>query len=489
MSNLKKSLLLVIILVSLFSSCIEDEPVNQGNVSQGKLELSFSLPSISNQRIKRDSAAFILLSIVDVDGVQVLEKQKIELYFFSGNIISEPISLNTGSYQLTEYLVLNNNNEVIYATPNEKAKLNYLVKNPLPIDFTIEKDQTQKITPEVISTSSIDPADFGYSTFSFHIVNTLDFLVSVFAYDTASDNFQLTDAQLTIKNSSNILFNHSIGDSTNSIKIQDGYATYQIFVEKEGYATYQQALTVNELKSYQSNPLIIKLFSNVKLDSGLVAFYPFNGNAVDESSNSYDGTIQGAVLTHDRLGSTGKAYKLDGVDDKITFGNVLDFGSSDFTISFWINVNVFIGQIPGTGTYGGWVINKGITVYGTPSRAGYGINARKYNEKNYVQFYMGNQQDQTFLVEKEGFSEETWYQITVVRQSLKQKLYVNGVLVSESSLPNTFSVNTNIPLVFGSIDKFGNDPTGTSYFNGAIDDVRFYNRALSLEEITYLYEY
>ena len=53
----------------------------------------------------------------------------------------------------------------------------------------------------------------------------------------------------------------------------------------------------------------------VTLTTGLVAYYPFNGNANDESGNGNDGTVNGATLATDRNGGSGKAYSFDGEDD------------------------------------------------------------------------------------------------------------------------------------------------------------------------------
>lgn len=479
--NIKKFTAFALAICSaMLFSCTEQEDAAIIQ-DQGKIEFSFAASSASNQRVQRDSASFVLISIVDANGKSILERHKIKLYYFSGNIISEPISLKSGKYFLTEYFVLDSQDGVIYATPKKEAKLDYLVDIPLPIEFTITKDHTEKVVPKVVSTSGIDPIDFGYTTFSFEVIHTFDFLISVFTYDAASNNFELTDAKLQIKNSSNVLYAHVIADSTNSVKIRDGYNAYQLIVSKDGYATYQHEFSASELKAYSNRPLIVKLFAGANIDSSLVAYYPLNANAKDAGNHHYDGTIYQALPTSDRFGKTASAYQFDGVNDKITFGNVLDFQSSDFTISFWMKIDNFKGQIPNTGSYGSYVISKGITIFGTPKRAGYAINAYKSDEgKNYLQFFLGNQQDQIFKVEKEGFTEAEWYHIVVQRHALKQNLYVNGELAASVDLPNVFSVDTNIPLVFGSIDKLGNDLQGTTFTDGAMDEVRFHDRALSL---------
>ncbi len=57
------------------------------------------------------------------------------------------------------------------------------------------------------------------------------------------------------------------------------------------------------------------------VNDGLVAFYPFNGNALDESGNGNHGTVSGSVLTEDRFGKPNNAFLFDGVDDYIEVAN------------------------------------------------------------------------------------------------------------------------------------------------------------------------
>ena len=78
------------------------------------------------------------------------------------------------------------------------------------------------------------------------------------------------------------------------------------------------------------------------LKQGLVAYYPFNGNAKDESGNGHDGDVKGATLANDRNGNSNSAYYFDGADDYINLGNDDDFnfGESDFSISLWFQTSV-----------------------------------------------------------------------------------------------------------------------------------------------------
>jgi len=81
------------------------------------------------------------------------------------------------------------------------------------------------------------------------------------------------------------------------------------------------------------------------LKDGLVAYYPFNGNANDESVNGNHGTVYGATLTTDRFGNTNKAYSFDGVDDYIDSKFNFNGGSTNFTISYWAKFYSLSGKI------------------------------------------------------------------------------------------------------------------------------------------------
>ena len=72
--------------------------------------------------------------------------------------------------------------------------------------------------------------------------------------------------------------------------------------------------------------------------NGLVGWWPFNGNANDESGNGNNGTVNGATLTSDRFGNASSAYSFDGVDDYI---EIQLNQSLSYTYSAWVNFNNF----------------------------------------------------------------------------------------------------------------------------------------------------
>ena len=93
--------------------------------------------------------------------------------------------------------------------------------------------------------------------------------------------------------------------------------------------------------------------------NGLVSWYPFSGNANDESGNGNHATVNGAVLTNDRFSNPNAAYAYDGVNDYL-FGNASTFPVGERTVAVWmytnsINANSLGMQVFG---YGGGTCNQ-----------------------------------------------------------------------------------------------------------------------------------
>src|SRR5579863_2770063 len=71
------------------------------------------------------------------------------------------------------------------------------------------------------------------------------------------------------------------------------------------------------------------------LTNGLVAYYPFNGNANDASGNGNNGVVYGAVLTQDRFGSSNSSYLFNGTNIYIQVSKLLP-DLTNLTISAWV---------------------------------------------------------------------------------------------------------------------------------------------------------
>ncbi|HTQ50900.1 MAG TPA: LamG domain-containing protein [Candidatus Acidoferrales bacterium] len=204
--------------------------------------------------------------------------------------------------------------------------------------------------------------------------------------------------------------------------------------------------------------------------NGLVAYYPFNGDANDASGNGDNGTVNGAILTMDRNGITNSAYNFNGTNNYISFPTVPTAQVDNWTISAWLK--------PGSTNQIGIAIGMGFDNGSTGN--GYSLGIAEP-----VAMTPGNQMFSLFggLGQVPGgyhFTDTNqWYQAVMLRSSGVLKFYLNGV-----QTPNTSTSTPLTPAAF----RIGSN-IGLRFFNGVIDDVRIYNRALSSNEVASLYAY
>ena len=79
------------------------------------------------------------------------------------------------------------------------------------------------------------------------------------------------------------------------------------------------------------------------MQNGLVGWWPFCGNANDESGNGNDGTVNGATPTTDRFGNVNSAYAFDGENDYIHVTSPSLLLSTNYTFSAWFNIYTSLG--------------------------------------------------------------------------------------------------------------------------------------------------
>ena len=213
------------------------------------------------------------------------------------------------------------------------------------------------------------------------------------------------------------------------------------------------------------------------LNDGLMAHYPFDGNAQDASPNGNHGTVQGATLTADRFGQANSAYYFDGQDDSITVPSSASLNpTNQLSIIFWIKIY---------GITGAWspVIFKGGKWTGNGQYRAYTVWLNKQPA-----FYLvtaGNQSEQHVL--KSGTvkgGEWLFYTAVIDRRNHSMTVYLNGE--QDQQMVDSYSSfnNNNNDLVFGGLAE---GRAEFSPFQGVLDEVRFYNRALSAAEIQALY--
>jgi hypothetical protein len=176
-----------LLLVSLFYCCKHEEKVSP---TLGNATFSLSLKTKSGGRTAETATpAFVLLSLKDGNDKAVQNSKKLPLFPFGQSYLSENLSLQTGTYLLTEFAVLDASNKVIYATPLDGSDLAKYVADPLPISFTISENTTIQVVPQVLAITSEDaPESFGLASFGFEVIERITQLHTeeIFLYDPAS---------------------------------------------------------------------------------------------------------------------------------------------------------------------------------------------------------------------------------------------------------------------------------------------------------------
>ncbi len=210
----------------------------------------------------------------------------------------------------------------------------------------------------------------------------------------------------------------------------------------------------------------------IQLDSGLVAYYPFNGNAIDESGNGNNGTINGAMLTDDRFGNENSAFCFDGISDniKVPDSDILDI-ISEISIAGWLNKDsdtAWASMVTKGGEFGE---ENNYTIHNNTDG---GIIFTSYNESG-----TGGGICNSEIV----IPINEWHFVAFTWDGNYAKIYIDGILDVESvtEMPGVFLANNSS--LFISVDY----PGDTEFFHGYLDDIRIYNRWLNEEEIEELY--
>ncbi len=245
----------------LMFACSSDRSVTANN-EQNIVNVTFGYTNKTQTRSRVDKIPTAIVLTIEQGGTVIHSSKELTVQDFNGTIITEPLPLLAGTYEITEYKVKNAANEVIYATPEDGSTAGKLVNDPLSISFTVSDDNTQTIVPEVLDTEGYSAQDFGFPPFGFKIVPTMNFLVAVKYYDVNTSSYIMTDAHVEVTSNGRVDFEEEISAATTSIRIRDIDSTYVITITKDGFAPWVRTLTNTEVKTFASLPLSALLSKN-----------------------------------------------------------------------------------------------------------------------------------------------------------------------------------------------------------------------------------
>ena len=195
------------------------------------------------------------------------------------------------------------------------------------------------------------------------------------------------------------------------------------------------------------------------LIDGLVAWYPFNGDASDFTGNGHDGTLVGASPTTDRFGHQLGALRFDGNDYvRVPDHSDLTLNIGAFTLAAWANFDSYgadggyylMGHSTGGGNQNKWIFwlgNGGITFIHYPQPGSHWTGIGDY-----------------------AFELDNWYHVAIRGSGNILEGFVNGNSIGTATFSGTMANPSNY-LTIGSCE-LGTKPN--RYFDGAIDDVRIY---------------
>jgi hypothetical protein len=221
-------------------------------------------------------------------------------------------------------------------------------------------------------------------------------------------------------------------------------------------------------------------YGQTDLQKGLVAYYPFNGNAYDESGNSNDPSLAKVSFTADRFGNPNSACSFNGKNNYIRIPDhpSLNFRSS-FTISAWIMVKGFYeGKC-----HGNRIIMKGYSDVDTGNYL-LTFDDNHYTNGNNCASSRVDKQHQAFYapytkpLPGKYVIKDKWNLLTLTYDGNEIILYVDCEISAKGIVSDHYFSNDE-DLFFGKLDN-QNYPY---WFNGLLDEVRFYNRVLTKEEI------
>ncbi|MCJ7459531.1 MAG: FG-GAP-like repeat-containing protein [candidate division Zixibacteria bacterium] len=264
-------------------------------------------------------------------------------------------------------------------------------------------------------------------------------------------------------------------DSTVSILRNNGNGTFQTKVDyRAGYGASgvfcadldgDGDLDLSVGNQFSDNVSVLK---NLTPPNPLVGYWKFDEGtgvtAYDSSGNNNHGTIYGTTWTDGKLGRGLNFTKLSDYVE-VNDSPILDL-TDHLTITAWIRPHAFPGHTPkivGKGyvsTYSYWLGFAGVSVILTLE-----------NSAGYCEAY------HSFVLDEWAYVAATWDGTTT-------HIYINGKDEGSTVKNYTGTLTPNEhPLIIGSRDNGYND-----YFNGTIDEVKIYNRALSGDEIREEYE-
>ncbi|NQY75119.1 MAG: LamG domain-containing protein [Candidatus Margulisbacteria bacterium] len=334
--------------------------------------------------------------------------------------------------------------QIIFKIPSQSSAFQ-------AVEITLKNDDGT-FTPYVAYIQEVSHSEDYYQTLPIEIPAGTYFLTKFIIYNTSNSTFYVTPLKGSEKSS-----------------LVQTPLNMQIKVEKD-----REVILFPEIMKVDGD---YEAFGYKRFDfegqmkQGLVTYYSFSGNAIEETGNGQDGTVLNATLTLDKDGNPARAYYFNGNTSSIKAIVDSSLSLSNLTIAAWI-------KVMGEGTW-----NPRVVAVGPPKTATqyYSLITSQNTNKTFGFLKYFNETQQTM-----SFSElesQTWYFIAVTYDNSNGEtlLYLNGQLIQETTLKNGISNFSKAILQIGHSDNT------LDRFHGNLDEIRIYNQVLSKEKVKELF--
>jgi hypothetical protein len=218
--------------------------------------------------------------------------------------------------------------------------------------------------------------------------------------------------------------------------------------------------------------------------SGLAAWYSFNGSANDDSGGNNHGNVNGAILTTGKSGFANTAYLFNGVSNTIQLADPFLGGNQNSAFTF--HALIYLNSLNSS-----QVIWSKTLFWGEVS-----FNINSLNEISFfwANSITGNKYSSINSISN-TIQQNQWYDIVVTYENSTAQIYLNGQPITTNLNWAAQGGNIISTLQIEDSCNFAQDPNSSmfgainnsSFFNGKIDELGVWNRALTQQEISDLY--
>ncbi|MEO5599766.1 MAG: hypothetical protein ABIR06_02445 [Cyclobacteriaceae bacterium] len=317
--------LAMLCLIMISQSCQDvSEPI------QPKLAIGFTALSSNHETITNlPSGSKLVLNVQSQYGEPVMEYQEVQFQFLNNHFLINPIDLAFGKYTVTDFILVDENDYIIYAAPKDSGALGNTVDNPLQFSFTFAPAIMHNIHFQLLEVRGHKPADFGYASFKKPVKGNRKLSVIV----SLEGSGKATAAKASIILGGDTLKQYNLAAKMNQITLPPGLNTnHQLVITKSGYAPVR--LILEDLsRSYRNKPLKVVLARAFTLVAYLEDLYfnPFefyiegpDGAAVtvdwgDGETQDYNLSSTESSFSHHYSESGNHPISITGDIEKITY--------------------------------------------------------------------------------------------------------------------------------------------------------------------------